>query len=65
MLALAAALAIVVRDHAALRAAPQSNAVELATLWQGDVIEVRGERAGYLKVYNLRCVEPRDGLDAQ
>jgi hypothetical protein len=54
ILALTAALAIVVQDHAALRAAPRSNAVELATLWQGDVLEVRGERAGYLKVYNYR-----------
>ena len=23
-------------------------------LWQGDVLEIRGERAGYLKVYNYR-----------
>jgi hypothetical protein len=54
ILALTAALAIVVRDQAALRAAPRANAVELATLWQGDVLEVRGERGGYLKVYNYR-----------
>ncbi|HET9388357.1 MAG TPA: hypothetical protein VFO44_01795 [Steroidobacteraceae bacterium] len=54
LLALAATLAIVVRDHTPLRAAPQSGAVELTTLWQGDVIEVRGERAGYLKVYDYR-----------
>ncbi len=52
MLALAAALAIVVQDHAALRAAPRSGATELARLWQGDVLEVRGEHAGYLKVYD-------------
>src|SRR5580704_3530122 len=54
MLALAATLAIVVQDHAALRAAPRSNATELTRLWQGDVLEVRGEQAGYLKVYNYR-----------
>ncbi len=54
ILALAATLAIVVRDHTPLRAAPHSNAAELATLWQGDVLEVRGERAGYLKVYDYR-----------
>ena len=54
MLALTAALAIIVRDQAALRAAPRANAIELATLWQGDVLEVRGERGGYLKVYNYR-----------
>jgi hypothetical protein len=54
ILALAATLAIVVQDHTALRSAPQSSSAELTTLWQGDVLEVRGERAGYLKVYNYR-----------
>src|SRR5882724_10665498 len=54
MLALAATLAIVVQDHAALRAAPRSSATELTRLWQGDVLEVRGEHAGYLKVYDHR-----------
>jgi hypothetical protein len=55
ILALAAAtLAIVVQDHTSLRSAPQSSSAELTTLWQGDVLEVRGERAGYLKVYNYR-----------
>ncbi len=52
--ALAAALAIVVQDHTSLRSAAQSGATELTTLWQGDVLEVRGERAGYLQVYNYR-----------
>jgi hypothetical protein len=52
ILALTATLAIVVQDHAALRAAPRSNATELTRLWQGDVLEVRGENAGYLKVYD-------------
>ncbi len=54
ILALAATLAIVVQDHAALRAAPRSSAIELARLWQGDVLEVRGEQAGYLKIYDHR-----------
>ena len=54
ILALAAALAIVVQDHASVRAAPKSSATELTTLWQGDVLEIRGESAGYLKVYNYR-----------
>jgi hypothetical protein len=54
ILALAATLAIVVQDHAALRAAPRSSAAELTGLWQGDVLEVRGEHAGYLKVYDYR-----------
>jgi hypothetical protein len=53
-MALAATLAIVVQDHASLRAAPRSNATELSRLWQGDVLEVRGEQAGYLKVYDYR-----------
>ena len=54
ILALAATLAIVVQDHAALRAAPRSSATELTRLWQGNVLEVRGEHAGYLKVYDYR-----------
>lgn len=54
ILALAATLAIVVQDHAALRAAPRSGAPELTRLWQGDVLEIRGEHAGYLKVYDYR-----------
>jgi hypothetical protein len=54
ILALAATLAIVVQDHASLRAAARSSATELTRLWQGDVLEVRGEHAGYLKVYDYR-----------
>jgi len=54
ILAFVATLAIVVRDHTPLRAAPSSSAAELTALWQGDVLEIRGERAGYLKVYNYR-----------
>jgi hypothetical protein len=54
LLALAAALGIVVEDHAVLRAEPRSTAAELETLWQGDLLEIRGERAGYLKVYDHR-----------
>jgi hypothetical protein len=51
---MAAALAIVVADHTPLRSGAQAGATELTTLWQGDVLEVRGERAGYLQVYNYR-----------
>ncbi len=54
ILALAATLAIVVQDHTSLRAAPQSSATELTALWQGDLLEVRDERAQYLKVYDYR-----------
>lgn len=52
--ALTATLAIVVQDHAALRAAPRSSATELTRLWQGDVLEIRADHAGYLKVYDYR-----------
>lgn len=54
ILAITASLAIVVQDHTSLRAAPRSSATELTMLWQGDVLEVRSERAGYLQVYNYR-----------
>src|SRR5580704_16071297 len=54
MLAIAAVLAIVVQDHTSLRAAPRSDATALTALWQGDVVEVREERADYLKVYDYR-----------
>jgi hypothetical protein len=54
ILALTATLAIVVQNHASLRAAPRSSATELTALWQGDLLELRGERAGYLKVYDYR-----------
>jgi hypothetical protein len=52
--ALAATLAIVVQDHTMLRAAPSSSATVLTALSQGDTLEVRGERVGYLKVYDYR-----------
>jgi hypothetical protein len=50
----AAALAIVIRDRAALRAAPRSAAPANALLWQGETLEVRGERLDYLQVYDYR-----------
>lgn len=54
LLALIGSLAIVVSDHASVRSTPRSTATELTTLWQGDVVEVRGEQAEYLKVYSYR-----------
>jgi hypothetical protein len=54
ILAFAATLAIVVRDQTPIRAAPSSSAAELTALSQGDPVEVRDERAGFLKVYNYR-----------
>jgi len=54
LLAMVASLAIVVSDHASVRSMPRSAATELTTLWQGDVVEIRGEQAEYLKVYSYR-----------
>lgn len=52
ILAAAAALAIAVQDHIPLRAAPSTSAAELTRLGQGELLEIRGEGAGYLKVYD-------------
>lgn len=49
-----AIIAIVVNDQVALRAAPRSLAQQQAMLWQGDVLEIRGERLDYLQVYDHR-----------
>jgi hypothetical protein len=54
LLALTAALGLVVQDRTPLRAGPRAQATELTRLWQGEVLEVRDERAGYLRVYDYR-----------
>lgn len=54
LIALTAAFGIVARDHTSLRAAPLATAMEMTALWQGDVVEIRGERADYLQVYDYR-----------
>jgi hypothetical protein len=54
MLPLLALIALVTTDEAALRAAPRDSAPKQAVLWQGDALEVRGERLGYLQVYDHR-----------
>ncbi len=46
--------AIVVQDQVPLRAAPRATAPQQAVLWQGDTLEVRGERLDYLQVYDHR-----------
>lgn len=46
--------AIVTQDNTALRAGPRDSAVTQAVLWQGDTLEVRGQRADYLQVYDHR-----------
>ena len=47
-------LAIVTQDQAALRAAPSATAAPHAQLWQGDLLEVRGQRFDHLQVYDYR-----------
>ncbi len=47
-------LAIVIRDQTALRAAPHETAQQQALLWQGEVVEVRGERVDHLQVWDYR-----------
>jgi len=47
-------LAIVVQDSTALRAAARDSAQQQALLWQGDALEVRGQRLDFLQVYDHR-----------
>jgi hypothetical protein len=44
--------AIVTTDQAVLRASPREAAPQQAQLWQGEVVEVRGERLDYLQVWD-------------
>lgn len=48
------ATAIIVQDRVPLRAAPRDSAQQQALLWQGEAVEVRGERLDYLQVYDYR-----------
>jgi hypothetical protein len=50
----APALAIVVQDSVPLRAAPRDSGRTHALLWQGETLEVRGERLDYLQVWDYR-----------
>ncbi|TAK80797.1 MAG: hypothetical protein EPO20_28710 [Betaproteobacteria bacterium] len=50
----AADLAIVLQDEVALRPAPRNGSRPNALLWQGEIVEVRGERLEYLQVYDYR-----------
>lgn len=49
-----AVMAIVTQDQAALRSAPRDSAQQQAVLWQGEALEVRGEKLGFLQVYDHR-----------
>jgi hypothetical protein len=55
-LAAAASLgfALVIQDRTVLRAAPRDSAQAHTLLWQGEAVEVRGERLDYLQVYDHR-----------
>jgi len=44
--------ALITTDHAALRAAPRDSAQQQAQLYQGELVEVRGERMDYLQVWD-------------
>jgi hypothetical protein len=54
LMAAAVTLAIVMQDQAALRAAPKDSAQQQAVLWQGDSLEIRGEKQDFLQVYDYR-----------
>lgn len=49
-----AALAIVTQGPVSLRAVPRAAAPQQATLWQGEVLELRGTRGDYASVYDHR-----------
>jgi hypothetical protein len=52
--AAALGLAIVTQDQSSLRASPKDSAQQNAVLWQGDALEIRGEKMDYLQVYDHR-----------
>jgi hypothetical protein len=52
MLLAVAVFALVTQDSTSLRASPSSAAPKNAVLWQGESLEIRGARAGYLQVWS-------------
>jgi hypothetical protein len=54
MIELALGIAIIVQDQSSLRAAPRDSAPAHTLLWQGEALEVRGERFDYVQVYDHR-----------
>lgn len=54
LIAALAAIAIVTQDQVPLRSAPRESARQQAVLWQGDSLEIRGEKLDYLQVYDHR-----------
>ena len=53
-IAATADIAIITQDQSLLRAAPRDSARTNAILWQGEAVEVRGERMDYLQVYDYK-----------
>ena len=51
---LAASLAIVTLDQVALRAAPRDSSPQQTVLWQGDSLEIRGEKGDFLQIWDHR-----------
>lgn len=47
-------LAFVTQDQVALRAAPRDSAQTQAVMWQGDSLEIRGEKGDFLQVWDHR-----------
>jgi hypothetical protein len=58
LIALAVTVALVVQDQSPLRVSPHETAPRQTTLGAGDWLEVRGERQGYLQVYDHRRERP-------
>lgn len=58
MLTAALIAALVVEEQTPLRAAPQESAAQKAQLSRGDWLEVRGERGGFVQVYDHRRERP-------
>ena len=54
MLGICVTAAVVIGDHVALRATADRTAAQQAVLWKGDWLEVRGDKKGWLKVYDHR-----------
>jgi hypothetical protein len=50
----AAMLGIVIQNQVSLRTAPRDSAPQQSVLWQGEVLELRGEKGDFLYVYDRR-----------
>jgi hypothetical protein len=46
--------ALIAQDNVPLRAAPQASATQQAQLWQGELVEVRGQRMEFAQVWDRK-----------